>query len=129
MLGGGVVGDVDGLDIHGERSVSVVGLTTSPLDGTLTVVGVAAGPDTDADAHGGLGEVLARDCIGVIQCADDLAVQEPLDATGGPVDGVGVEGGLGVRDSDGSATVVSGSIALSEVVGLDFGVVGADLLL
>lgn len=40
-----------------------------------------------------------------------------------------MEGGFGVGDSDGRATVVGGSIALSEVVGLDLGVVGADLLL
>lgn len=82
----GVVDDIDRLNVERERTFGVVSLAAGPLDRTLGVIWVAAGPDADADAHGRLGVVCAVDGIGVLECAHDDAVQEPLDALGGPVD-------------------------------------------
>lgn len=81
-----VVDDIDRLNIHGERTFGVISLAAGPLDRALGVIWVAAGPDTDADAHGGLGVVCAIDGVGVLERAHDLAIYEPLDAFGGPVD-------------------------------------------
>ena len=124
-----VVGHVDGLDVHDEGDVVEVGLTTSPLDGALGVAGVTAGPDTDLELAGGLGVVLAVQSIGVLDSVLDVAVDDPLDALLGPVDTVGVELGLGVGNGDVVFAVTEGAVTLSEVVGLDVGGVGADLLL
>ena len=126
---GVVVDDIDRLDIHRERRGGVVRLTTSPLDRTLRVIGVATGPDTDADAHGCLGVVGSVDGVGVLECADDFAVEEPFDSLGGPVDRVRVEGLFGSGDGHSCAAVVGCGVSFAEVVGLDLGVVGADLLL
>lgn len=124
-----VVGDLDRLNIHGKRSLSVVRLTTSPLNSTLGIVGIAAGPDTDFYSHRRLREVGTGYRVGIVQSADDLAIEQPFDAAGGPVDGVGVEGCLRLGDGDSSGSVVGGGIALAEVVGFDGGRVGADLFL
>jgi len=130
VVGGGVVvGNVDGLDVHDERNVVEVGLTTGPLDGALGVAGVTAGPDTDLELAGGLGVVLAVESIGVLDGVLHVAVDDPLDALLGPVDAVGVELGLGVGHGDVVLAVTEGAVTLSEVVGLDVGGVGADLLL
>lgn len=59
----------------------------------------------------------------------DVAVDDPLDALFGPVDTVGVELGLGVGNGDVVLAVTEGAVTLSEVVGLNVGGVGADLLL
>lgn len=64
-----VVDNVDGLDVHGEGAVVVVGLATGPLDGALAAA-VAGGPGAELDAHGGLGVVLAADGVGVVEGAD-----------------------------------------------------------
>lgn len=129
VLGGVVVDNLDGLNVHDERNVVKVSLTTSPLNGTLGVGGVTTGPDTDLQQGGGLGEVLSAVGILVLQGADDIAINEPLNALLSPVDTVGVELGLGVGDVDSGGAVPAGGVTLAEVVSLNLLVVGADLLL
>ena len=124
-----VIDDLDRLDIHREGTSGVVSLASSPPNGTFRIVGVAASPDTDLNTHWGLGVVLAVQGIGVLESAGDLAVQDPLDAVGGPVDGVGVEGLLGGSHVDSGGAVVGSCIAFAEVVSLDRRVVSADLFL
>lgn len=114
--------------MHGERSISVV-RATSPFDGALGIVGIAAGPDPDLDSHGRLWVICTRGGVGVVQGADDLAIDQPFDSTGIPVDGVGVEGCCWVGDGHGGGTVVGGCVALAKVVGLDEAVASADLFL
>lgn len=65
----------------------------------------------------------------VVQGADHVAIKQPLNSVGSPVDAVGVELGLGVGDLDGRVAVVAGSVSLSKVIGLNRSRVSADLLL
>lgn len=131
FVGGGrvVVDNLDGLDIHGEGTSSVVSFTTSPLNGTLAVVRVTTSPDADLDTHGSLRVILAVQGIGILQSADNLAVQNPLNAAGRPIDSIGVEGLFGGRHIHGSVAVVRSGVALTEVVGLDIVVISTNLLL
>lgn len=120
VLAAGVpVLDVDGLDVHGERRSTVVGLTTGPFDGAGGVFGVTAGPDTDPEASGGLGEASATLGLVAGQSADVLAVDEPGDLLGRPCDGVCVEDLLGGGHRLVSSAVVAGGVAFAKVVGLD----------
>lgn len=118
-IGGRVVGDLDRLDVHGERSLAVVGSTTSPLDGTLAVARVTTSPDTQTQTHGGLRETRAALSVSVLDSTESLAVNDPADGILGPVDGVGVEVVLRGVDVLPGLTVVGGSVTLAEVVGLD----------
>jgi len=122
-LGGVVVLDSHALDEHGERSLRVVGLATSPVNGTLAVARVTTSPDTNADIHGGLGEAGAALSIGIVESADIVAVDRPDDVVLGPLHGVGVENIVRGSDSGPSVTVIGGSVTLSKVVGLNLGVV------
>lgn len=128
-LGRGIVDNPHRLDIHGERRLGVIRLTTGPLDRALCVIRVAAGPDPDPRTHGRLWVVCAGDGVGVVQGSDEVAVDVPLRALGCPADAVGVEclGGRGY--GDGCGAVVAGCVAFTEVVCLDFVVEGADLFL
>jgi hypothetical protein len=130
-LGPGVVGgtldavavvlDGDGLVVGQERSAGEVGVTTSPLDSTLGSILAASNPGSELDLHGSLGEASTVLGIGVVQGADQVAINVPLDVLAGPVDGVGVEVILGVADGVVGTTVIGGGISLAEVVGLDLG--------
>lgn len=111
------VGDLDGLDVHGERTLGVVCDTAGPLDGALGLAGVTTSPDTDSQGHGSLREVIASSRS--LESADIVAINGPGDGVLRPVDGVGVDGGLGRVDIGVGGTVVRGSVALAEVVGLD----------
>jgi hypothetical protein len=123
------VGDLHRLDVHGEGSLGVVGLATSPLNGALAVVGVTTSPDTDAHTHGGLGVASTALGIGVVESANGGAVNGPDGLVLLPVHRVGVEGVLGVRHTGPSGAVIGGSVTLAEVVGLDLGSVAAKSLL
>lgn len=118
------VGDFDRLQVHGERSSRVVGLTTSPLNGTRGVGWVTTGPDTDTETHGSLREVVAS--LSSSQCANNASVNQPLDAVTLPVDSVGVERSLGGADTDVGSTVVATSVAFAEVVGFDLSGITAE---
>lgn len=112
-----VVGDVDGLDVHGEGGVAVVGLAAGPLDGALAAA-VAGRPGAQLDAHGRLGVVGAVDGVGVVEGAHGGAVNVPGRGRRGPLDGVVVPGPLRVADGLVGAAVVRGGVALAKVVGL-----------
>lgn len=124
LCAGGVVGDFNVFDVHGEGAGAVVGGAAGPGDRAGVVGGVAAGPGADLDLHGGLRVLVAA--LGGGQDAHRLAVDHPDNLLGGPVDGVGVEGGLGSRDGVGLRAVVAACDALAKVVGLDMGSVAAN---
>lgn len=128
-LGGVGVDNLDVLDVHAEGSSRVVGLATGPLNGALAVGGVTASPDTDADIHGGLGEASAALGIVVVQGADDVAVDGPLDGLLLPVHLISVEFTLGVGHGGPGITVIGRGITLAEVVGLNCARVAAKSLL
>lgn len=127
--GGGVVGDIHRLDVHGERGLAIIRQATGPFDGALIVAGVAAGPDADSKTHGCLWEVGAADCVRVVEGADGVAVDEPHDGFRGPIDSVGVEGGLWAGNVHVDGPVVGCRVALSEIVGLDLAGVTAECFL
>lgn len=118
-VGGRVVDDLDGFDVHGERSLAVVGPTTSPLDSTLAVVRVTTGPDTQTQLHGGLGETRATLGVSILDGPDGVAIDNPADGILGPVDSVGVDVFLRVVHVLPGLAIVSGSVTLSKVVGLN----------
>jgi hypothetical protein len=118
------VGDLDRLQVHGERSSAVIGLATSPLNGTRSVGWVTTSPDTDTETHGSLREVVAS--LGSSQGTNNASVNQPLDAVPLPVDSVGVESRLGGADTDIGSTVVATSVAFAEVVGFDLSGVTAE---
>lgn len=120
------VGDLDRLQVHGERSSRVVGLTTSPFNGSRGVAWVTTSPDTNTKTHRGLREVVAS--LGSSQGANNASVNQPLDAVPLPVDSVGVESRLGSADTDIGSTVVATSVAFAEVVGFDLGGIAAESL-
>lgn len=103
-------------------------MAARPLAGTEGgwVRGVeTADPVAHLDPHRGLGVSCSLVGKGVVvgQRADGVVVDGPDDALGGPVDRVRVVGIDGGGDGYGRAAIVGGSIALSEEVGLDVGVV------
>lgn len=71
--------------------------------------------------HGSLRECGTVLGISVCEGSDDVAVDDPVDALGSPVDGVCVEGALRVGDVREATTVVCGCVALAKVVGLHLG--------
>lgn len=131
LLGGGgettsVVDDLDALVVGVEGGVAKVGRAARPLDGAGVVALGTGRPGTDADSHGSLG-VAAGDG-GSRQGADDVAVDDPLDGLGSPVDGVGVGASQGAGGIVGLAKVVLGEVALGEDVGLDLVGLGTEEL-
>lgn len=109
--------------------MAVVGLAAGPLDGALAVGWVTAGPDTNADAHGGLRVASAALSISVLQGTDGVAVNVPGGGILLPGDLVGVPSVLGVGDTGPGVAVVAGSVTLAEVVGLNGRRVAAQSLL
>jgi hypothetical protein len=124
----GVVGDLDALVDGVKGSLGEVGETAGPLDGALGSGAAAGAPGADLDLHGGLGEAGAALGLLVLDGADDGAVNDPLDALGGPVDGVGVVHLGGRLDVVEAAAVVGGGVTLAEVVGLDLVVLATEPL-
>ncbi len=122
------VGDLNVLDVHGERSLVPLGEATSPLNGTFWGVLATADPIAELDLHWGLGEVLAAVGIVVAQVTDLSTIDEPLEILGSPLNLVSVEVVLWVGDWVVQGTVVGGGVALAVVVGLDGDVVVANPL-
>lgn len=125
-----LVGDLDVGDVHHVRSTLKGGLAAGPLNSAGRGRAAATAPVAKLQAHGGLGVVLAADRQGVVvaESADDVAVDDPLDALCVPVEGVSVEGGLRRRNADVLDTVVSSGVALAEEIGLHVRGVAADEL-
>ena len=128
-FGGVVVLDLDGVDVHGEGSLAVVGLTASPLNGALAVVRITTSPDTNPHVHGSLRESGAALGLIVRNGTDFIAIDAPLDVVLGPVDRVGVPGVDRSIDRGIRFAVIGGGITFSEVVGLDLVVVATKTLL
>ncbi|KAL2281893.1 hypothetical protein FJTKL_11342 [Diaporthe vaccinii] len=116
-----VVLDSNTLVVTVEGSLREVGVATGPLHSALGGVLAAGGPSSQLDLHRGLRVAGTSLGVGVLQRPDDGAINDPVQLLGGPVDGVGVELGLGVADSGEATTVVGGRVTLAEVVGLDLG--------
>lgn len=114
-----VVDDLDRFDVHGERSLAEISLTTGPFDGTFTVAGVATGPDANLDAHGRLREVGTTDSIGILESPYGVAIDIPNDGSGGPDDRISVDRSLGAVHIDKGGSVVSACVTLAKVVSLN----------
>lgn len=123
-----VVDNRDALVDGQEGSLVKVGVTTSPLNGALWGVLATSDPCSELDLHGSLWEGASALGISVGQSADDVAIDNPVDSLGGPVDGVGVERGQRVVDGVVGATIIRRGVTLAEVVGLDLEVITANPL-
>lgn len=120
LLAWRVVDDLDAFHELREGCFAVVDLATCPLDGALAL-GVSSSPDTDADVAGSLRVLVSTtvDGVGRLQSAHRLAIDEPDESIGRPIDGVGVHL-LDIGDICLDHAVVSGGITLAKVVHLDF---------
>lgn len=126
-IGTGVVDNGDALVVAQEGSLGEIGVATGPLDGALRSVLAAGDPGSELDLHGRLGETIGAALgVGSGQGADNVVVDQPGDTGRSPLHGVGVERSQRVVDGVESTTVVGGSVALAEVVGLSLGVVTAN---
>lgn len=133
-LGGGgigtsVVDNGDALVVSEERSLGEIGVATGPLDGALRSILAASNPGSKLDLHRGLGKTSSATLgVGSGQGTDDVVVDQPGDTLRSPLNRVGVERSKRVGDGVESTTVVGGSVALAEVVGLSLGVVASNPL-
>ena len=114
-----VVGDLDGLYVHGEGGFAVVSRATGPLDGAFTIARVATSPDANLDTHGCLGEVGATNRIAIRERPGGLAVDKPADSLRRPDNLVRVGSRLRALDLGIGRPVVGGGVTLAKVVGLD----------
>ena len=112
-----VVRDLDPLDGLREWALGPVDLPTSPGRCAL-VLRVASSPRTDAEGARSLGVVLSAKGIIVLERANNLSVDDPVELLFGPVDTVGVEL-LDIVDLGFCPAVEAGRVAFAEVVGLD----------
>lgn len=87
----GIVGDLDALVVTERGTVGEIGATTGPLDGALGGVLAASNPGTELDLHGGLRESAAALGLLIGQGTDSLAIDDPVDSLGSPLNRVGVE--------------------------------------
>ena len=94
---------------------------TYPLHGPLWHTLAATAPVAKLDSHWSLWVILATNGERVIeaQCANSLAINNPLDAIAVPVDRVDMESILRIRYRNVLDTIVSGRVALAEEIGLD----------
>lgn len=131
LVGAGrvVVLDVDGLNVHGERSLAVVGSAASPFDSTFAVARIATSPDANPQVHGSLGEPGAALGLLIPNSTDLLTINQPGDGVLLPVDGVGVHSVDRSVDGRIRFAVVGGGVTLAEVVGLDLVVEATKTLL
>lgn len=111
-----VVLDVNRLDVVAVRTSRVVSEATSPLNSTRSIAGIAASPRTKSNLHGRLW-VVASTRVG--EGSNCSSVNVPNDSVTGPVNSVSMHGSLRTADRVESTTVISSSITLGEVVGLD----------
>ena len=117
----------DTLHVHGERSLSEVGGSASPLAGAISgrgwLVGSSVGtsnPVAHLDFHWCLWKVLAfeGESITVVKCTHKVAIDGPFDISRSPVDSVGVPGTDRVSDIVVDGPVVGCGVALSKEVAL-----------
>lgn len=128
-IGTSVVDNGDALVVSEERSLGEIGVATGPLDGALRSILAASNPGSKLDLHRGLGETSSATLgVGSVQGTDDVVVDQPGDTLRSPLNRVGVERSKRVGDGVESTTVVGGSVALAEVVGLSLGVVASNPL-
>lgn len=86
----------------------------------MGVAGIAAGPHTDLDHHGGLG-VLVGVCRAGREDTNGLSINGPDNLFTGPVHGVSVPFVLIVRVVVECTAVVAASVSFAEIVGLHLG--------
>jgi hypothetical protein len=122
------VRDLSALHVHGEGSLFVVGITASPLPGSLRQLRVATGPYAQAQSHRGLRVV--QGIVGILgqQCPHKLSIDVPLKHILCPDGGIVMvvilhAVGDGVVDG-----VVKIRKAFAEVVRLRMSVVAAKIL-
>ena len=131
LVGAGrvVVLNVDGLHVHGEWSLAVVGSAASPFNSTLAVARITASPDANPQVHGSLGEPGAALGLLIRNRTDLVSIDQPGDGVLRPVDGVGVHSVDRSVDGRIRLTVVGAGVTLTEVVGLDLVIEAAKTLL
>ncbi|KAJ0165782.1 hypothetical protein CTA2_9988 [Colletotrichum tanaceti] len=84
LLSRAVVCHLRRFDVHGVRTGSIVGLSSGPFLGPLGHAGVAARPDTEAEAHGRLGVGLG--VVGILREKSPyvVSIDPPLELLFGP---------------------------------------------
>lgn len=122
-----VILDVGALDMHAKRTLTEVGIATSPVTGTLGKAGVATGPDSQREAARCLRVPLAILGIGRQKGTHEVPIDHPLQPVLCPVDCVVVKIVLdrGAWDDD-LLAVCEIITALAKVVGESHGVVDAE---
>lgn len=83
-----VVGHMNVLDRHGERTIIIIRLTTGPSNGASCVVWVTTGPRTNVDTAGSLRVAVSVVGLSGSQRADMFSVNVPVQAFLLPVDSV-----------------------------------------
>lgn len=117
-----VVDNVEVLVVGLKGSLGEVGHATRPLNGALGSARMTSNPATNLDLHGGLG-VLGTG-LGTGQGADNVVINEPLDALAGPVNGVLVGGAQSAANGV-ESTAVKGALSIAaKIVGL--GLIGLE---
>lgn len=83
-----VIDDLDGFNGHSEGRLCVIGLSASPFNDALLIVGVTTGPDADAYSGRGLRVVLSAVGIAEFQGSDRLRVDDPGERLRCPVQSI-----------------------------------------
>ena len=99
------------LDCHRERAFAVVDRSTSPSNGTGRLRWVTSRPSSNFELGWRRGKV----AIGRLDGTHDVAVNEPSECVGSPVNRIGVKGSLGCVDSNG---LFATFLSLAEIIAL-----------
>lgn len=121
----GEVGYASTSHVHGVGTLLVVGQSARPFNCAVCVGGVSTGPDTDSDVHGRLREVLSVVRIFVKEGADKASVNVPFDLLSCPERGIIMEVLLRLIDRIVDGAIVGRGVALSKVICLGVGIIGA----
>ena len=123
-----VINNGDALVVSEERSLAEVGTATSPFSSARRRVGATTNPGSELHLHGGLGESVNTVSISSLKSSNSVTINGPGNSSRSPLNSVGVEGGERAGDRVVSTTVVSLSLTLGVVVGLNLSVVATNPL-
>jgi hypothetical protein len=128
--------DRDVLDVHG-RGLGEGCWSAGPLAGSVSrrgrLIGSGVGtsnPVAHLDPHRSLGEVPATksESITIVESANKVAIDRPLDVCRSPIDGISVPGFDRGGDVFVDSTVIGSGISFSEEVALDRTICGTQPL-
>lgn len=121
VLRGGVIDDLNRLDIHRERCLGVISLAASPVDSALDFARVTSCPDTNSHTHRCLWEASASFRISIVDCPNNGAINRPGQFLLRPNPGVFMEHFLrGRHRLPGPSIVIFTSVTFAEVICLEF---------